>query len=321
MDALARRSDVQVIAVCDPDPRTAEQTAAGWHARVYPNGEELLDKAKPVALWVCVPAALQGAIISEAAARRIPFFVEPPGAGSFEQAKSNAALVAEAGLVTAVAFATRHTDVVLEAREYLGTHAVPLALGSWLRPAERAASTAADLLWSEACHLVDALRFFCGEVRAVQALETDADRGGMVIQLQFETGTVGVLTCATFARPEPQIALEMLGDGWTLSFTGGLRNLRLAERDRTTLLRCLNDPAGDQVAAFVDAVSKGEQKELPGSYGDALKTLAICHAAVQSAREGRAVPLAVSSTPMSPTPTSQIQTETQSAATPTTECS
>ena len=44
-----------VLAVCDPDPRVAEQAAAGWGARVFPHYAPLLRDETPDALFVCVP--------------------------------------------------------------------------------------------------------------------------------------------------------------------------------------------------------------------------------------------------------------------------
>jgi predicted dehydrogenase len=315
LDALARRPDVAVSAVCDLDRRAAEQTAAGWGARVFLSYEAMLTEARPEALWICVPPHLQGDVILKAVAQQIPFFVEPPGAVDYDRARQYGQLVDQAGLVTAVGFPTRHTDVVREAREYLGTNPVPLALGWWLAaspegseqapaPAsqegmdEPEQSLAATLLWSEACRLVDALRFFCGEVARVHALHAGPLQKGLVVQLEFVSGGVGVLTCAGFARPEPRIELDLLGDGWTISFHANpappaqlLSTLRLAERDKTTILHCLNAPPAEQVTAFLEAIPAGNPAALTTSYVEALRTLAVCQAAVRSAREGRRVAL------------------------------
>jgi predicted dehydrogenase len=188
LDALGRRADVHVKAVCDVDRRAAEQTAAGWGARVFLSYEAMLEEADPNALWVCVPPHLQGDVILRAAERAIPFFVEPPGAVTYERAR--------------------------------------------------------------------------------------------------------LLTCAAFARPEPRIELELLGEGWSLGFGRDLATLRVDERDKTTILRCLNSPAEQQAGAFVEAVMN--DKPSPGlvTYADALRTLAVCQAAAVSAREGRAVEVA-----------------------------
>jgi predicted dehydrogenase len=293
LNALRHRNDAQLTAVCDLDRRAAEQTAAGWGARVYLSYQAMLQEAQPDALWVCVPPALQGDVLVQAAERRIPFFAVPPGAVDYEHAQRCGRLVEQARLVTAVGFPGRDSDVVQEAREYLGTNVVPLALGWWLAPAEDAG--AAGQLWTDACGLVDGLRFFCGEVTRVRALTAggaaagSAAAGGMVVQLEFARGTVGMVTCATFARPEPRIELELLGEGWSLRFGKDLATLRLDERDRTTILRCMNNPAAQQTGAFLEAVAAKNPAGVAAPYGEALRTLAVCHAAAVSAREGRAV--------------------------------
>jgi predicted dehydrogenase len=291
LDALARRDDVTVVAVCDLDRRAAEQTAAGWGGRVFLSYAALLEEARPDALWVCVPPALQGDVILRAAERRVPFFVTPPGAASYEQARLYGLVAAEARAVTAVGFPARYADVVREAREYLGANPIPLALGWWLCPADGESASADALLWADACRLIDALRLFCGEVTRVRALPAGggAAPGGLVVQLETAAATVGVLTCATFARPEPRVELELLGEGWSLGLGRDLATLRLDERDKTTVLRCLNYPAADQAAAFLGAVRAGEPAAVAPSYAEALQIMAVCEAARVSAREGRPV--------------------------------
>jgi myo-inositol 2-dehydrogenase / D-chiro-inositol 1-dehydrogenase len=293
LDALARRADVQVAAVCDLDRRAAEQSAAGWGAQVYLSYEAMLKEARPDALWVCVAPHLQGDVLLRAVQQGVPFFVEPPGALDYERACLYARRAAEANLVTAVGFPTRFTDLVQEAREYVGTNPLPLALGWWLRPpGEDVPATAPALLWGEACRMVDALRWFCGEAVRVQAKTAGASEGALVVQLEFAGGCVGVLTCTALARPEPRVELELLGDGWSLGFGEDLATLRLVERDRTTILRRLNAPAQDHVAAFLRAVEVHDRAAVPTGYAETLRTLAVCHAAAVSAREGRAVEVA-----------------------------
>jgi predicted dehydrogenase len=290
LEALAHRSDVQVSAICDVDRRAAEQSAAGWGAQVFLSYQAMLEQVNPQILWVCVPPHLQGDVLPRAAELGIPFFVEPPGALDYERARLCAKAVLSGKLVTAVGFVTHFTDVVREAREYVGAHSLPLALGWWLRPGRDEHVKSADaLLWSEGCRLVDALRFFCGEVMRVQAAHAGEADGGMVVQLEFANGCVGMLTCAVFARPEPRIELELLGDGWSLSFGDHFSPLRLAEPDRTTALRCMNNPPADHTEAFLQALALGKPESLPSGYAEALRTLAVCHAASVSAREGRAV--------------------------------
>jgi predicted dehydrogenase len=293
LDALRSRSDVQVRAVCDLDRRAAEQTAAGWGAQVVLSYEAMLQEVQPDALWVCVPPHLQGDVLLKATERRIPFFVCPPGAVDYERACQYAGLIEQARLVTAVGFPGRDADVVQEAREYLGAKVVPLALGWWLAPPQDrdAPANVVGQLWTDACGLIDGLRFFCGEVTRVRALGAGggAAAGGLVLQLEFAGGTVGMVTCATFARQEPRIELELLGEGWSLRFGKDLTSLRLDEHDRTTILRCMNNPAAQQTAAFLEAVANHNPAKVAVPYAEALKTLAVCHAAGISVRDGQPV--------------------------------
>lgn len=320
LDALRARSDVQVRAVCDVDRRAAEQTAAGWGAQVILSYEAMLQEVEPDALWVCVPPELQGDILLKATALRIPFFVVPPGAVDFERACQYAQLIEQAKLVTAVGFPGRDADVVQEAREYLGANVVPLALGWWLAPPQdrNAVAGVVGQLWTDACGLIDGLRFFCGEVTRVRALGAGggAATGGLVLQLEFAAGTVGMVTCATFARQEPRIELELLGEGWSLRFGKDLGTLRLDERDKTTILRCLNNPAAQQTAAFLEAVTTRNPARVAVPYAEALRTLEVCHAAAASVRDGQ--PVAVGrakapSGPKSPTETRQTPSASPSA--------
>jgi predicted dehydrogenase len=154
---------------------------------------------------------------------------------------------------------------------------------------------------------VDALRYFCGEVVRVHALAAGGEGGGLIVQLELQSGGVGVLTCTAYPRPDPRAELELLGEGWTLAFAAptegvapALATLRLVERDRTTILRRLNDPAADHATAFLDAVTARKPDAVPTVYAEALRTLAVCHASAVSAREGR--PVAVSEIETAPSP-------------------
>jgi predicted dehydrogenase len=163
-----------------------------------------------------------------------------------------------------------------------------LAFAWWLSPPLDAG--VGDPLWSEASNLIDALRFLCGEVTRVRSLS--AGTGGLAVQLEFTQGTVGMLTCASLRRPERRIELELLGDGWSLQFGSWLTTLRLDENDRATILRCLNNPVAEQTATFLEAVARNDPSRVSVPYADALRTMAVCHAASQSAKENQPVALA-----------------------------
>ncbi|MGF1580533.1 MAG: Gfo/Idh/MocA family protein [Gemmataceae bacterium] len=295
ISALGKRSDVELVGVCDADRRAAEQVGAGWNAQVFSHYDEMMTTASPDALWICVPTRMQTDVILQAAERAIPFFVEPPGAVDFSHARTYSRSVERNHIPTVVGFFGRFSDVVSEAREYLGTNPIPMSLGWWLCPPneDMPSPTASGVLWHDGCRLVDGMRSFCGNVTRVRALSAGAggESGGLVVQFEFDSGTVGMLTCASFARPAPRIELEMLGEGWSLNLGKDLTQLQLDEHDKSTILRCLNDPRADLVDAFLSAVVSREPSSVAPSYPDTLNTLAACEAARVSVKEGRTVPV------------------------------
>lgn len=292
LKALKQVPDIQLAAVCDVERHAAAVAALPWQARVYLSYEAMLEETHPDALWVCVEPPLQGDVILKAAELRIPLFIVPPGAVDYEHALAYGAALADAQLLAVSGYLLRLADIFLEAREYLGANQVRLALG-WCLAAPKlpASGDAYCMLWNEGCQLVDALRFFCGEVARVRTLQTD-DAGGVAAQLEFERGTIGTLTSSLFARPEPRVELEFLGEGWSLLFEQGLTQLRHAEHDKTTLLRPLNNSALEATTAFLDAVADGEAPAALPDYADAVRTLTLCHAIELSGRERRVVNLA-----------------------------
>lgn len=290
LDALGRRSDVAVTAVCDPDRRAAEHVASGWGARVFDTPEGLLDTAQPDALFLCVAPHLQNDALLQAAERGVPFLVEVPGAVDYERGRLFAQRVEAGRLVTAVGFTGRLADTLLEARAYLAGSLPPLLHGWWLHSSPDAPAGPA-LLWGEACRLVDAMRFFGGEVAHVHTVPAGPDGAGLAVQLAFTGGSAGLLACARFARPEMRVELELHGQGWSISFGEDFRTLWLAERDKSTLLRRLNDPVTELTNAFLEAVQSGDRSAVPTAYPEALATMAVCQAALVSATEGRSVRL------------------------------
>ncbi|HLN28201.1 MAG TPA: Gfo/Idh/MocA family oxidoreductase [Gemmataceae bacterium] len=291
LQVLERRPDVHISAVSDPNRLAAEQAAAALGARPFADCGTMLEEAHPDALFICVPAFLQGDLVLKAALAGVPLFIEPPGGPDYAQAVLDGQLLAGANLVNAVGFGLRSMDLAQEAREYLGANKVSLALGRWLCPQEGTDLSVERMLWNDVCNMVDLVRFFCGDVERVRALPAarQAATGSMVIELEFRTGTVGVLACTCFPRPERCVELELMGDSWTLSFVDNFSALRVAERDKTTILRRLNDPYAEQVAGFLAAVAAKAPATVVVDYAEALQSLAVCHAAALSARQGRIV--------------------------------
>jgi len=286
---LARRADVRIRAVCDPMPRLAEQAAAGWGARVLHHYAAMLEEERPDALLVAVPCRTLGDVLEQAVTHRIPFLVEPPGAADWDSARRLARLVADAKLVTAVGYSARYVDVVREAKEYLGVNATPLGRAAWLTGGHDDAPGVLDLLWSEACRLIDLWRSLAGEIVAVTAALAGTD--ALVVNFRGASSNVGTFTLAAQPMAEPRIELELFGVGWSFSFTRSLTELSLFERDKTTMLRQVNQPRAEHLEAFLEAVRTQAPAYVANSYPEALANLAVVEAIRRAAAEQRWVAL------------------------------
>lgn len=289
LKVLSGREDVNVAAVCDGNLRAAEAAAAGWRAKVYPHFEPMLREVLPDALLACVPARLQGDLLALAVELNIPFLVEPPGAADFELARKLHTQICDRRLIVAVAHLHRAIDLVLESKEYLGINNVPLACGWWLADPENADDDASRLLWNDGCRLIDLLRYFCGGATDIAAVPSDST--GMSVIMRMENGTSASVVVASLPMAEGRFELELIGRGWYFRFTDRFSALRLVEPEKTTLLRQMNQPHADHVAAFLKAVIEKSPEQVLCGYEEAWQTMQICHAAIRAAREDCWIPL------------------------------
>jgi predicted dehydrogenase len=286
--ALARRPDVSLAGIAANDQQAAERLAAGWRAPVFGETETMLEQSCPEALLVCVEPFLQDRAVALAVARRIPFLIEPPGGFDHQTAAALCREVDAAGLVNAVGFRPRFADIVQEARDYVGAHPVPLALGWWL--AGRNTALAADeILATEACIMLDTMCRFCGSITQVRALapRIDGQRNGIIVELSFDSGTSGILACTGFSRPVPRHELELMGADWHLTFQNGFSTLEVVEQKKTTLLRCQNDPVDGLLTEFLASVATGQSTRVAADYGQAVSLLAVSQAVRESIATGR----------------------------------
>ena len=304
LSALSRFDDVQVVAVADEVPGRAEETAARWGARAYPDGAALLDAEELDAVWLCVPPFAHGPLETAALARRLPFFVEKPLALDLATAREVARGVEETGVVTAVGYHWRHLDVVARAAELLREVPPQLVVGSWLdrTPAapwwSRRSGSGGQVL-EQTTHLFDLARHLVGEVESVSAAEVTRPRAGFpdadaptaaTALLTFASGAVGTISSTSALGWRHAVGLQLLGAGRTVEVgERGLTDheLRVTTVDGEETTASDQDPVAREDRDFLDAVRGLAPARVP--YAEALRTHALAWAADLSAREGRPV--------------------------------
>jgi predicted dehydrogenase len=112
--ALAGLPGAPVVAVCD----TSQAKAAAFATAHAPDAEpftdlgQMLDRAKPDAVYVVLPPFAHAGQVEQIAARGIHLFLEKPIALSAERARSQAAAISRAGVRSQVGYHMRHGAAV-----------------------------------------------------------------------------------------------------------------------------------------------------------------------------------------------------------------
>ena len=305
---LAGFDDVELVAVADVDPARAAEVAGAVGAAALGSVDEVLERARPDAVYVCVPPFAHGAIEGAVLAAGLPMFVEKPLAADLPTAERLAAAVADAGVITATGYHWRHLDTLAHLREQVGEGSASPAVaaaGHWVGKvapvgwwAQRSGS--GGQVVEQATHVVDALRVLMGEVVSVQALAARAGVAGpadddgviddaVVALLRFASGAVATLevSCVADRLVRAGVSVSAAGSAWVLEED---RLTRVAGGDAEVRV-----PAVDaRVAvdrAFVDAVRAGDPSLVAVDVAEALRTHRVACAVVEAAATGRVVAL------------------------------
>ena len=147
-------------------------------------------------------------------------------------------------------------------------------------------------LVEQATHTIDMMRYLCGEVESVYAMqanrllkETDCPDVNSV-SLQFANGAVGSLT-ATWAYAGDWSNANVLDLLYEEELLNWNPSRVLVQEDGEWVDKTEPSPTIDEV--FVDAVRSGDASQILSPYSDAVKTLEISLAANLSAQEKRVV--------------------------------
>jgi predicted dehydrogenase len=292
--------DVHLTGITDVVPETAAALAGDTGCRTFADVGELLAAGLDAA-YVCVPPFAHGVAETAVLSAGVPLFVEKPLATTAETAERMGALVAAAGLLTAVGHHWRYLDVVERARRLLDSRPVRLIGGTWLDTVppvgwwpvrERSGGPVVE----QAAHVLDLARLFAGEVDEVFAMGdgrppevpgADVD-GVTTATLRFRSGALGTLSTTCVLGWKQRAGLEVVADGLWLSVSESGLAIRADGADPVEEVVAA-DPAAARVAvdrAFVDAV-RGIGDDVRVPYAEALRTHRLACALASSAATGR----------------------------------
>ncbi|CCG01286.1 Gfo/Idh/MocA family protein [Blastococcus saxobsidens] len=294
---LAGFDDVELVGLADAVPGAADALAAALGVPVLDSVEQLL-RARPDAVWLCVPPFAHGDLELAVTAAGLPFFVEKPLAADLAVAERVAEAVTAAGLPTATGYHWRHLDTVARARDELTGRTPRLVSVTWqdkVPPPAWWSSTAlgGGQVVEQVTHVLDLARVLAGEVDEVQAIAAPSsapDRDvadATAAVLRFTSGAVGTLaaTCALPARGGAGI--DVAADGLLLQLTE--TSLRITGADGVREAAPSVDARTAVDRAFVDVLTGRPAPAGLVDHAEALRTHRLAWAVAEAARTGAPV--------------------------------
>lgn len=304
LGVLEQFEDVELAGFADPDFDRAVASASRFGARAYQNSAELLDDPQLDAVYICVPPFAHGEAERLAIQRGLPFFVEKPLSLDIDIAEAIAKDVAAANIITAVGYHWRYIDTVEEARRRLADRPAQLVSGYWLDQTPppqwwwRQDQSGGQMV-EQTTHIIDLARYLVGEVTQVYGLSGHRDREAFpgldvptasTASLQFASGAIGNIASTCILNWGHRVGLHIFAEGMALELTD--HDIMIDVGAGRPVQHAQGDPVWREDRDFIDAV-RGENNRIRCPYGEALKTHRVALAINQSAREGKALTLAI----------------------------
>ncbi|MBM7662822.1 putative dehydrogenase [Bacillus mesophilus] len=299
---LSKISGVDVTAFLGSSIEKAEKEARKWsNAKGYIHVEEMLDQQKLDAVYICVPPMAHGAFENVLLERNIPFFVEKP-LGVREEPYEIAKRVEELGLITSVGYQWRYRDTTQKIRSILQERKVGMALGYWMDtmpmvPWWRDVNKSGGQFVEQTTHIVDLLRYLCGEIKEVYAAfnrsmmhekvsgSTVSDVGSVTLTLH--NGIIATILNTCILPKSYKVGLELYTNQGVLEVSiDEARDVREGSIKRYSDEL---DPYVVENKIFLDAVRTGDPSSILSTYQDAVKTHQVTTATGHSAMTGKPV--------------------------------
>lgn len=210
LPALTAAPAVTIAGVVTSSTEGTARNLERWPIeRGYPSAEALIADAHLDALFVLTPKDLHTPYVRLGLDTGLDVFCEKPLATALSDAAGLAALSTERDRLLMVGFNRRYAEVYRTAHEQLGTGTVRFAVAQKNRPGSEYRATLEN-----AIHMVDLLRWFCGEAVDVAAHTEAVDpyaENGTAALIRFDTGATAVLMAARCAGDWDE-RLDLYGD-------------------------------------------------------------------------------------------------------------
>jgi predicted dehydrogenase len=319
--SITQLSETRLVAVADVKPSRADHFAQKYGGDKHYDHRSLLDRNDVDAVSICVPSGLHAQITLDALNSGKHVLVEKPIALNLDDADRMINLAHDRRLNLGVVLQNRYNSPMQQVRQLvdeggLGTLYLGNACVRWYRPQSYYddgwhGTQAMDggALMNQSIHHIDALQWFMGPVRSVQAYtatlahQMEAEDVGVAV-LHFQSGALGTIEGSTLTWPQNlEGSVALFGEHGSVKIGGTALNritlwkvLGQLEQEAEILTSQRVDPPSvygyshrEVIRDFARALLDSRPPQTPGE--EARKSLALVLAIYEAARTSREVHL------------------------------
>lgn len=213
LPVLAQTGDIEFVGVMAKNYENALRAAKSFGAeRAAASIEELVDLGLDCA-FVLTPKQVHAQQVSFLLQHGVDVFCEKPMATTLRDCAAVAELSEKTGRTLMIGFNRRYAPVVTAAKEAWNGGAPDVIIAQKNRP-----QTEYHATLENAVHMIDLMRYFCGEARDVKALSKYQDRDYETFTtalIEFENGSSGLLV-ADRSAGQWEESIEMHGGNQTV---------------------------------------------------------------------------------------------------------
>lgn len=217
LPALSTHPDVEIAGVVTRTPESAERNLRRWPIEgSYASTEEMIVEGGLDALFVLTPKHDHVRFVELGLHSGLDVFCEKPLATTVDAAQRLADLSDETGQLLMVGFNRRYAEVYQRAHDQFDQQEARFCLAQKNRSGSEYRATLEN-----AIHMVDLLRWFCGEAAEISAYSIASDpyeEQGTMAMIRFESGALGALVAVRCAG-EWDERLDVYGDMTTVRVT------------------------------------------------------------------------------------------------------
>ena len=303
---LSELVDVKVTAIYGTSLEKATSLASKFtYATGYDDLVEMLDTNSLDAVYICIPPLAHGKIELELIKRGIPFFVEKPLSQDNEIPLEILKKIRQKSLLTSVGYHYRYSETIAQLKSMLTDQNIGIVLGQYMSsmpgvPWWKNQASSGGQFIEQTTHLVDLLRYICGEVEEVYAaygnrILSDQDKSITVadvgtVTMKLRNGIVANIS-NTCILPEGigKTGITLFTDKGMLDWTPK----RLEYKNSGALSEFIDvvNPYQLENAVFINAVRTGDSSGILSDYEDAYQTHRVTLAALESAMKDSPIKL------------------------------